>query len=151
MKVRVEGLRELEKALAELPKATGKNVLRRTLRQAAQPMADLAEGRAPRASGQLQRSVGMGTRLSKRQARLQRREPEYEKPTGAQLFVGAGALPQAHLREFGGDGRGAQPFMRPAWDAEKRPMLERIKATLAEEIRKAAERLARKAARRARG
>ena len=57
----------------------------------------------------------------------------------------AGPLPQAHLQEFGTKDQPPQPFMRPAWDAEKRGVLEGIKDDLWAEIKKAAARLAKKA------
>ena len=43
----VEGLAELETALHELPKATGKNVIRRALTAAGQPIVDMAVSLAP--------------------------------------------------------------------------------------------------------
>lgn len=144
-KVKVEGLRELDRALAELPNRTGKAVLRRTLKRAAQPMADMAESLAPVRTDELQRSVSVSTKLARRQAKMHRRMFRNDRAS-AEMFVGAGVLPQAHLQEFGSAEHGAQPFMRPAWDAEKRPTLDRIKDMLAEEIRKAAERAERRAA-----
>lgn len=145
VKVKVEGLKELDAALGELPKATGKNVLRRVLREVAKPMADQAAGMAPVLTGTLKRSVGVGSRLTKRQGRLHRKMFKDDKAS-VEIFVGAGGLPQAHLREFGADGKPPHAFVRPAWDANKMPMLERIKSTLAAEIKKSADRLARKAA-----
>ena len=40
--MKIEGLQELEAALKELPKATGKNCIRRAIVQAAQPIVDTA-------------------------------------------------------------------------------------------------------------
>ena len=62
------------------------------------------------------------------------------------MFLGAGVLPQAHLQEFGSAKHGAQPFLRPAWDAEKKPTLDRISDLLAKNIDKAARSAARRAA-----
>lgn len=143
--VRVEGLRELDRALGELPKATGKNVLRRVLREVAQPIADMAEGLAPRDTGQLQRSIGVGTKLTRRQSKLHKKMFKDDKAS-VEMFVGAGGVPQAHLREFGGDRHPPQAFMRPAWDANQGKALETIKSSLWTEIEKAARRLAKKAA-----
>ena len=47
MSMHVEGLAELETALKELPKATGKNVIRRALVAAGQPIVDMAVQLAP--------------------------------------------------------------------------------------------------------
>ena len=51
--VRVEGLSALKDALAELPKATGANVLRRALLKAGKPIEDMATSLAPRRTGAL--------------------------------------------------------------------------------------------------
>lgn len=138
---RVEGLSELKAALDELPKATGTNVLKRALLKAAEPIEARAEQLAPRLSGALQRSVTAGTKLSGRQKKQHRKESKVE------IFVGAGALVQAITQEFGTAHHPPQPFLRPAWAANKVKALNSIKELLAEEIEKARARLARKAAR----
>lgn len=144
--VRVEGLRELEAALRQLSKRTGKAVLRRTLLKAAAPMAEHAQSLAPERSGQLKKSVGVGTKLTRRQRGLHRKFFRSDK-AAYEVFVGASSAPQAHLREFGSDGFPMQPFMRPAWDLHKLATLDRIKTTLRAEIDRSARRAARKAAR----
>lgn len=138
---RIEGLRELEEALKELPKATGKNALRRALLKAGTPIANSARARAPRLKGALQMSIGTGTKLSRRQAKLHKKESMVE------VFVGAGALVQAITQEFGTAKHPAQAFMRPAWDQGRMGALATIRDDLATEIEKARQRLARKAAR----
>lgn len=147
--VKIEGLRELERALAELPKSTGKNVLRRVLRTRAQPVADAARAMAPddpETGGlDLKASIGVSTVLSKRQKSLHRKMFRNDK-AAVEVFVGAGALPQAHLQEFGAPQHGPQPFMRPAWDGGKTQMLEGLKDDLWKEIEAAAKRLAKKQA-----
>lgn len=145
--VEVQGLREIEQALVErLPKATGKNVLRRVLKKRAQPMADDAERMAPRDTGDLQESIGVGTKLTSRQKRTHKRMFQDER-SAVEIFVGAGGLPQATLREFGGDDNPPQPYMRPAWDRHQGPILEGLKDDLWDEIEKSAAKLAKKAAR----
>ena len=42
-KFRIEGLKELDKALGQLPRATGKNVLRRVARKALEPIIEVAK------------------------------------------------------------------------------------------------------------
>lgn len=145
--VKVEGLKELDKALAELPKATGKAVLRRVMKSAAQPMAETAERLAPRDEGTLALSIGVSTKLTKRQ-RAQHRKMFRNDRASVEMFVGAGGLPQAHIQEFGAENNQTpQPFMRPAWDQHKDQILDDISRSLGDEIAKAAMRLARKAAR----
>jgi HK97 gp10 family phage protein len=143
--IRVEGLRELKAALDELPKATGTNILKRALTEAGQPVARDAAAAAPddpeTGGYDLRTSIKVGTRLSRRQRKRLRKESKVE------VYIGAGPLPQAHLQEFGTAHHGPQPFMRPAFDSNKRGMVEAIKASLWREIDKARARLARKSAR----
>lgn len=147
--VKVSGLRELDRALGQLPKSTGKAVLRRVLKKAGQPMADDMRAKAPddpeTGGNDLRSSIGVGTKLSKRQAKLHRKMFKNDKAS-AEVFVGAGKVAHAHLQEFGTAHHGAQPFARPAWDAGKMQALETIKTDLWSEIDKAAIRLAKKAA-----
>jgi HK97 gp10 family phage protein len=142
-KFKVEGLRELERALAELPKATAKNTLKRTLKLAAQPIADHAQRLAPRDTGGLAEGIMVTTK-----------KPKRHKPKSgrafAEIYIGpkarsVNAVPQ----EFGTVNHPAQPFMRPAWDAEQMTALDIIKNELGGQITKAAARLAKKAARKA--
>jgi len=144
--VRIKGLRELDKALGELPKATGKNVLRRVGRKNLEPFLLNAASRAPIDTMTLVESMGVSSKLSRRQRRLHR------KATGkltVELFAGAGSVPQAHLQEFGTVNQPPQPFMRPAWDSHKQDVLTGIRKDLWIEIKKSADRLARKRARQA--
>jgi HK97 gp10 family phage protein len=140
--VKVTGLREIETALKNLPKATSKNVVRRVMKARAQPMAETARRMAPVDDGDLQKSITVGTKLS----RAQRSKHRKRTPGTVEMFVGAGPNPQAHLQEFGTQHSPPQPFMRPAWDTGKEAFLDGIKADLWAEIEKASARLARKAA-----
>ncbi|MDX1127452.1 HK97 gp10 family phage protein [Sinorhizobium medicae] len=153
-KERVEGLRELDRALSELPKATAKSVLRRTLLKAGGPLADEMRNLAPddpsTSGGDLKSSIAVGTKLSRRQAKLHRREFKNDKAF-AEVFVGPGPDPAAWNQEFGNINHGPQSFARPAWDGKQREVLDVIKIETWNEIEKAAQRLARKAARLARG
>jgi HK97 gp10 family phage protein len=128
--VHVEGLRELQKALSELPKATATNVVRKALEDAAAPVAAAAKALAPVASGELRSSVIAGTKLSRRQKKVHRQwagTTPVKTPAGWRnqpakevfVFAGAGTNPHAHLQEFGTADLPPQPFMRPAWDANK--------------------------------
>lgn len=142
---RIEGLKEVKKALEELPKATGTNVLKRALTIAGAPIAAAAKSLAPddpRTSGfDLEQSIVVSQKLSRRQ------KSQHVKESKVEVFVGAGPLAQATQQEFGNVNHGPQPFLRPAWDAGRMPALNTIKAILWAEIDKAAKRLAAKAAR----
>ena len=141
VKVRVLGLSQLEQGLSELPRATGKNVLRRVLRQRGEPIAERARNLAPIDEGDLKDSIAVSTKLSRSQRRKRRKKATVE------MFVGPGTHPQAITQEFGTWFHPPQPFMRPAWAAEKGSILEDLSGDLWTEIDKSAQRIARKQAR----
>jgi Bacteriophage protein of unknown function (DUF646). len=143
IKVKVEGLKELDRALGQLPKSTAKGVTRQVLRDAAEPMARTARRLAPRDEYHLYESIDVSTRLNSRQRSMHR---EINKPTFQEMFMGTNN-PAGVQQEFGNERHPAQPFMRPAWEAEKMPTLDRIGNSLWLRIRQATERLARRAAR----
>ncbi len=68
-------------------------------------------------------------------------------PNFAEMFVGPGSDPAAVQQEFGNVLHAAQPSLTPAWEAEKMGVLKTIQTDLWAEIKKAADRLARKTAR----
>lgn len=140
--VKVEGLKELEAALKQLPRATAKNVMKRVLMQAGQPVADKAESMAPVKTGKLQKSIDIGSRLTRRQ------KASSPKQSAVEVYIGVGrSLPQGVFQEFGTVRNGPKPFMRPAWDGLGMQVLDDIKRLTWTEIDKAAARLSRKAAR----
>lgn len=143
---RVEGLRELEKALGNLPKAVGKRFLRNALKEMAKPIADDYRSQAPRDEGSLRDSIGVGTKLTRRQRSLHRRMFRDDRAS-AEVFAGAGGLPQAHLKEFGTFKEPAQPALRPAWDSNKGNLIPAFSKKAWDQIDKRAKREARKAAR----
>lgn len=141
--VKVEGLAGLNAALAEVgKKATQKNLLVRTLKQIAKPIDDQASALAPKDTGKLQISVITGTQLTRRQ-----RSSAYKAGTYgvAEVHVGT-ALSRGLFQEFGTYKMPAHPFMRPAWDANKEKALVSFSGIMWEELRKTAERAARKSA-----
>lgn len=146
MTVKTTGFADLEAALAKIEKkATQKAVMRRALKTAAQPMVDAAKSKAPREDGTLQASIGVSTKLSARQSRQHRKQFRNDK-AAVEMFVGAGPLSSAHNQEFGNEHHGPQPFMRPAWDQEAMPTLERLGQEMWSEIDSHAKRAAKKAA-----
>lgn len=144
--VELEGFSELEEALDLLSKAAGKGVLRRGLKNAAEPMAELMRGNAPEDEGELRDSIGVSTKLSKRQSAAHRKMFRDDRAS-VEMFVGAGPLPQAHLSEFGSVHNAPAPFVRPAWDQDKRALLDRLGKDLWAELSKSIARAERKAAR----
>ena len=147
--VKLEGFKELERELERLSKAAGKGVLRRSLKKAAMPMKDTMHDLAPRgdtASDDLADSISIGTKLSKRQAGLHRKMFRDDR-AAVEMFVGAGPDPASWTQEFGTINHGAQPFARPAWDAEAQPTLDRLGRILWDEFEKSLKRANAKAAR----
>lgn len=143
LKVKLVGFKELDDALGQLPKATGKNVLRRTLKAAGEPMAAAGASNARRSSGRLSESYAVSPKLVGSQ------RPKHNKRSTVETFVGPGPLTQSITEEFGTFQQAPSPHLRPAWDAEKMDTLDRIKESLASEIAKAVSRIAKKAAKRA--
>ncbi|MCJ8139567.1 HK97-gp10 family putative phage morphogenesis protein [Falsirhodobacter halotolerans] len=144
--VRTSGFRELDAALKQFKKSTAKGVMRRALKAAAQPMADLGSSLAPRGDTEtLAPSVTAGAKLSKRQKAMHRKMFRSDKAS-VEMFVGAGPLSSAHNQEFGNINHGAQPFMRPAWDREAKPTLARLGDEMGKEIDKTAKRVPARAA-----
>lgn len=139
----LDGLKELDDALTELPKATARNVLLRTLKEQGQPIAAAGEANAPRDKGHLADSYTVGTKLSRRQKKLHKKESHVE------LFIGPTPHPKSVQTEFGNAHQSPHPHLRPAWDGNWKRVLEGIKDSLAAQIEKARARLARKAAREA--
>lgn len=141
--VKVEGLKALDAALAELPKSTAKATLRRTAIKALQPFDKAWRQKAPRLTGHLEESGGVGTKLTTRQARLNRKRDD---KSFVEVYAGPND-PAAVPQEFGTVDQPAQPFARPAWDETQTEVFAIVTTDLAGEIDKSAQRLARKAAR----
>lgn len=139
--VQVEGLRELETALAELPKATARNTLNRALTTGGKFFQGVWQAAAPHATGQFERSILVGKRLTRRQAR----ERKTDGKDFAEIYVGT-ADPAGVQLEYGNIHQAAQPNARPSWDSSKERVLNLIAKEIGGEIEKARGRLARKAA-----
>ena len=136
VKVSVEGLREVDAALGQLGKATGRNVMRRVAVARLEPMAEDMRRRAPVNQTDLRDSITVTTKRPK----------GHRKQSEVEAHAGPGRHPQAHLQEFGTQHHGPQPFARPAWDEGKAALLDGIADDLWSEISKAAARQAKKAA-----
>ena len=159
--IKIEGLRELDAALADLGKSMSRTVMRRAAVTALTPIVEDAKARviaSTNGTGKLAESLTVSTQLS----RNQRREARRATKSYFEIYAGAGALPEAHLLEWGTGLRfqrdpeksvgfmPAEPFLRPAWDAFRSELPKVVGAELWAELRKAAARKAKRAARLAR-
>ncbi len=142
--VRLEGLNETLAGLATLPKATGKNVLRRAGLSAIGQFVEAAKARAPKMTGQLASNVEASTRLNRTARGLPGEKMSvviHAGPvTGRNNVVGS-------KQEHGTRYEAADPFMRPAFDETAQPILDELAGAIWAEIDVAAKRLAAKAAR----
>lgn len=149
MEVKTQGFRELDAALAELKPATAKNAMRGAAKDSLQPMLARAKSLAPDAPPLgvgLVDALRISSQLSPRAAGFYRREgPAEVRMHMGPVSKGTGRYAGYVVMEFGGVRWVAQPYMRPAWDAEKMATLNRLKVHLEERIMKAAARAARKA------
>jgi HK97 gp10 family phage protein len=161
--VSTSGFRALDQALGELPKSTARSVLVRTLKKAGKPIADEASRLAPVDTGKLRDRIIVSARLKNKAGAAEyhaalrdglgkaaavsalRDARRGAKGSFAEMFVGParGVLAYAHLVEFGTVKVPPKPFMRPAWDGNKRQALDIIRRELGTEIIMAAKRLAR--------
>lgn len=178
IKVRVDGLSDLKKALDEMKMSTAKGVLRRAGIKALQPMAEDARRNAPVLTGELKASIAVSAKAAsgdagrqafgkvlraggtrgEAQAALRDARRAAQGARGdyfVDLFMGPekGADRDEAIKqiaqEFGTTFHEPQPYMRPAFDAHKRSTIDRVAETLREEIDKTVERAARRAARQA--
>lgn len=160
-----DGFAELEEQLGGISEAAGKGALRRSLKKAAEPMAELARSKVPVGKGDLAQSIAVSVKLAKRQAGMHRKMFRNDKASvemflGPSYDLGAGGR-HGHLVEFGTaphinkgqfagtkhPGTAPQPFMRPAWDADQVKLLDRIGQNMWEEIQKSIKRAGAKSAR----
>lgn len=146
----VTGFKDVDKAIEQLSKSAGKGVLRRSLKSAAEPMAEIARSLAPNdpltSGDDLGSSIAVSTKLSKRQAAMHRKMFRDDRAS-VEMFIGPAPDPAAWNQEFGNVNHGPQPFMRPAWDQDKMAMLDRLSKELWAELEKAVKRAERRAAR----
>jgi HK97 gp10 family phage protein len=163
--VKIEGLKELATALKQLPKATSRNVQRRVLLKRAEPLVATAKALAPVRTARLRDSIIATTKRPK--GRKSAAAQAFGKKRGMggtvaearaaskeagesliEVFVGPGRVRQAIAQEFGwafgGVFHAPHPYMRQAWDQHKASILAGIGKDMADEIERAANRLAKK-------
>jgi hypothetical protein len=143
--IRLEGLKELDKALVGLAEEfhprNARSVLRSSLKEGGKIIADAGEALAPRLSGELADSYTVGSKLSRRQKRAHKKESQIE------TFVGPTPHAKSVQTEFGNAHQAPHPHLRPAWDANWKRVLDTITSQIAERLEKTRARLVRKAER----
>ena len=148
--MKIKGLRECEAALAHLPKATGKNVLRRVGRTRLEPMRDDAAQKAPddpNTTGGRDLASSIKIRNGKARVRFVQGKFRADSSRGISLTLGPSKFAfHGKFHEWGTIKMAARPWMRPAWDGNAREVVVGIADDLMAEIRKAAARLANKKA-----
>lgn len=111
MSVKIEGAKELEKKLLSFEPKLGRKIVRQALRKAAKPILAKAKSLVPVRTGALKKSLRIRA-LKKRKHRYGVMVATSEGWFVGMEFYGA-------FVEFGTDKITAQPFVRPAFDAEK--------------------------------
>lgn len=147
--VRLDGLREIDAALGELPKASAKGVLRRVGIKALQPMAETARELAPddpeTGGNDLKNSIVVGTKLNARQKRMERKA---EGKSFVTVYMGTND-PAGVQQEFGNVNHPPKSFMRPAFSQDAEGAIKIVADELGGEIDKTAKRVAARGAKKA--
>jgi hypothetical protein len=141
--VKVEGFKELDRALADMKRSTGSGMLKRAGLKAMQPMADLAARLAP--NDPKTPPLDLATSITVAAGRKtfgDRRASIYMGPA-----VSLPRFARAIVMEFGSFKDAPQPYMRPAYDQDAAGVVERLKPLIKAEIDKTVARLAARAAR----
>lgn len=170
--IKVDGALDISRALDELgdPKMV-RRLVRRVLKQAGQPMVDLARNLAPVDEGNLRESIK--AEAGKRDRRTPevtslvfgidsevqpavyypRQKPRKAKtrkfrsgrvPVIATMWRDPGVAGVAWIKEYGTPTKAAQPFMRPAFDQEGEATIQRFGKLAGPEIEKTAARAAKR-------
>lgn len=134
---RLEGARDLDKALAELPKSMARSVLTRAAKKALQPVLEAARANAAsvvgRKTGRYANSFYIGVTLTKRQRRAARKSGGLG---DVNVYIGSSDR-KAHLIEFGWEHDEAHPTLRPAWDANKAKVFQIFTEEIGKELMRA--------------
>jgi HK97 gp10 family phage protein len=141
--IHLEGASDLDKALVGLAEEfhprNARSVLRSSLKDGGKIIADAGEANAPRDKGELADSYTVGSKLSRRQKRMHKKESQIE------TFAGPTPHAKSVQTEFGNAHQSPHPHLRPAWDANWSRVLDLIVSQIAERLEKTRARLARKA------
>ena len=151
-RVEVEGLEELDRALAQVPDALRRNVVLAALRKAAQPMVREAKARARRGSdprrrgSQKQRSSGESERIGHGADSITARAVRTDRRNEAAIAIGPDAKHWYMLFvEFGTSRQAPDRFLTPAFEIHKERAVTLIGEELWKSLSRTAKRLARQA------
>lgn len=144
---KLEGAKDLEAGLLELEGVTAKRVVSRSLQESLEPVVSAAKAKVAVWSGALQRSIGIGVRLTKRQRSLRKPIAPVEAYVGPGVANKGGrrAVAHAHLVEFGTVHMAPQPYMRPAWQSTIQAVFNLLAKKTETNLEKAAARAAKRA------
>ena len=170
--ISLHGFRELDEVLGrELKKPTAKAALRRALLEAAPPMAAKMRAMAPDdpETADLDRDLRQSIEVSDKAKGADAGKRAYGQALASGASKGAalaamksaragGAFAEVYVgpvksvfhgifQEFGTSRHGAQPFMRPGFESDARPFLDRLKTERADQIGKAVSRVRARAGR----
>lgn len=132
--VGLEGMKELNKALKQLPDKLQERAIKNAMADGARAIRDEAKRRAPVDDGDLRDSI-----VVSRTVQVKGRRQSVK----GGVVIGIKGAPRfyAHIAEFGTSRQTAQPFLRPAFDAKQEEALKRIGPKLGKEIEKQARKL----------
>lgn len=147
--LKISGFKEIDELLQSMPRQLAGQGVTAGLRRALQPVAAAARSYAP---GSLDTRIRIAPTIKAGQQAQSIEKPGKGKRV---MFVGSTA-PHAHLVEFGTGPRyhksgkyvgimPPDPFLRPAWDANKDKVLATLSEAIKEEIAKAIGRRVKKA------
>ena len=138
---RLEGARELSRALSRLGAAAGGKALRSAVTQAMLPVVQEARRRIPESDDDFLHKTYKGRKVSSGFAKrsIRRRSTISRDKTRATAMVGV--LPEAYYAvthvELGTSKQAAQPWLRPSFRAKRRDVLRRLLERLRKNILKA--------------
>ena len=148
----IEGLKELQAAMKQLPQNIGRNVLRGAVSAGASVIRKEARDKAPVYQGRI--PAGHAPAGTLRRAVFQKQIREASSWFKQVFFVSVKSGKKQQKKgldayywrfvEFGTKKMAAQPFLRPAFESKKHEAVEAIKRYLATRIPKEAEKLRRK-------
>lgn len=132
--VDLEGFDGLEAVIVQLPRATAKRVSRQAMIATLEPVARDMAAKAPRLSGALEKSVGVGTKLTRSQKKYGGFNGGRKAEDTLTVHAGPGGLPQALIQEIGSFKEPPQPYVRPAWDSHKGKLVGRLAKELGPKV-----------------
>jgi hypothetical protein len=137
-KFRIEGLSEINRALGQLPKATGRAALVRVGKRRLEPLLATAKAAVPVEEGELRDSLIISTQ----QGTHGQRKRRFADRSTVEVMMGPSGDQHGHAvpQEFGSINNPPAGYMRKAWDQHNAGMLNGIADDLGETVTKAARR-----------